>query len=142
MKVSFTFLLCLCMAIGFSSFRTDGKMQLVNKTNTVLDEAVFSRLFLKKLQQDVKDLPVTVTVISYHKTSSPDHLRNGSDVKDLNTTQVNYQCELLLKIGEKTQTIKKDNLWTGKMGTIALAQPSDEELIVDAVWKHLNPARR
>ena len=117
-------------------------MQLVNKTNTVLDETVFNRLFLKKLQQDVKDLPVTVTVISYHKTSSPDHLRNGDNQKDLNTTQVKYQCELLLKIGEKTQTIKKDNLWTGKMGTIALAEPGDEELIVEAVWKHLNPARR
>jgi len=142
MKVSVTFLFCLFMAIGFSSFRTDGKTQLINKTSTVLNEEVFSRLFLKKLQQDVKDMPVTVTVISYHKTSSPDHLRNGDNVNDLNTTQVNYQCELLLKIGEKTQTIKKSNLWSGKMGTIALAQPSDEELIVEAVWKHLNPARR
>jgi hypothetical protein len=91
---------------------------------------------------DVKDEPVTVTVISYHKTTAPDHLRNGDNVQDLNTSRVDYRCELLLRIGEKTQKIKKDNLWTGKMGTIALAQPSDEELIVEAVWKHLNPARR
>ncbi|NEU07921.1 hypothetical protein GZH53_06315 [Flavihumibacter sp. R14] len=113
-------------------------MKLVNNTNTALNEEIFSRIFLKKFKNDIKDLPVVVTVISYNRTNEDARLRNGSDAKEFNTTHVDYRCELLLKVGENTQTIKRQDSWAGRMGSIALAPPTDEELIVDLISEHFD----
>ncbi|HEY1008294.1 MAG TPA: hypothetical protein VGD92_13970, partial [Sphingobacteriaceae bacterium] len=123
-------------AFVFCAFVADSGIQLMNKTNTVLNEQLFSRLFAQKMKLKVKDQPVDVTVVSFSSTATRDHLRNGQAENDKQTLRVEYQCELLVRVGGETQHIRKNEFWQAPYGTIAVTPPTTEQLIVNTIDKY------
>ena len=123
-------------AFLFCAFVADSQVQLTNKTNATLDEQLFSRLLVQKLKQKVKEQPIDVTVLSFASTTSRDHLRNGNPDNEKQTLRVEYQCEVLVKVGEETQHIRKSESWQAPYGTIPVAAPTPEQLIVNAIDKY------
>lgn len=119
------------------AFTAGSDVLLVNKTNTRLNELLFSRLFLQKLKQEVLNKQVSVTLVSFSSLTSEDHLRNGKLDNEFKTLKVEYFCDLILKVGDKTQKIRKKEVWQAPLGAIAVSAPADEQLIVDLISKQL-----
>lgn len=49
---------------------------------------------------------------------------------------VEYQCEILVKVGDETQHIRKNESWQAPYGTIPVAAPTPEQLMVNAIDKY------
>ena len=126
----------LLVVLVFFAFVSDTRVHLINKTNKVFDEQLFNRLLLQKLKLKVKEQPVDVTVLSFSSTTIPVHLKNANADSERRTLRVEYQCDLIVKVGKEIQRIQKDEFWEGPMGSIAVAPPTDEQLIVNTIDKH------
>lgn len=141
MKISGS-LLAFLLVCGLFAFKSDKQVALVNHSNTPLNEAILKRLLLKNINGEVKDSNVTLTIVSYSKNVEESPLRTDDADSRLMTKRITYQSNLILTIGEKTQNINKNEVWVGRLGGTGLNPPTDEELIVDLVSKHLSRSRK